>query len=113
MENGENIADNGGIRTSYYAYLKWLENNQDKQLPGLEFLTQKQQVFLGYAQVWCAKYTDDEAVNRVKTDPHAPGPFRTLGPLANFEEFSDAFECKKGNNYYPPNEIQEKRCRVW
>lgn len=115
MENGENIADNGGLRTSYYAYLKWLaeHGNTDKILPGLEFLNQKQQVFLGYAQVWCAKYTDEEAVNRVKTDVHAPGPFRVLGPLANFEEFSEAFSCEAGDNYYPPNDIQEKRCRVW
>ena len=112
-ENGENIADNGGIRETYYAYQKWAETNTDKKLPGLDFLSPEQQLFVGYAQVWCAKYTDAEAQSRVLTDVHAPGPFRVLGPLSNFDKFWEAFSCKKGDGYYPPNANQDKVCEVW
>ncbi|ELV14246.1 Membrane metallo-endopeptidase-like 1 [Tupaia chinensis] len=48
---GENIADNGGVRQAYKAYLKWMaEGGKDQQLPGLE-LTYNQLFFINYAQV--------------------------------------------------------------
>ncbi|KAB1268553.1 Membrane metallo-endopeptidase-like 1 [Camelus dromedarius] len=47
---GENIADNGGLRQAYKAYLKWMaEGGKDRQLPGLE-LTYTQLFFVSYAQ---------------------------------------------------------------
>ncbi|XP_027420929.1 membrane metallo-endopeptidase-like 1 isoform X3 [Bos indicus x Bos taurus] len=47
---GENIADNGGVRQAYKAYLKWVaEGGKDQQLPGLE-LTYQQLFFINYAQ---------------------------------------------------------------
>jgi len=113
FENGENIADNGGIRETFYAYEKWAQDNEDKVLPGLENLSWQQQIFVGYSQVWCGLYTDAEAKRRVKIDVHAPGPFRVLGPLANFDEFSNAFQCNAGDLYFPPNANQTERVRVW
>jgi len=49
---GENIADNGGIRISFMAYQKWLASlgHRDLLLPGLN-MTYEQQFFLSYAQV--------------------------------------------------------------
>ncbi|KAK2105686.1 Membrane metallo-endopeptidase-like 1 [Saguinus oedipus] len=51
---GENIADNGGVRQAYQAYLKWMaEGGKDQQLPGLA-LTHEQLFFINYAQVAAA-----------------------------------------------------------
>jgi len=51
---GENIADNGGMRLSYDALQKWLDDNNydDALLPGLN-MTHRQQFFLSFAQVLC------------------------------------------------------------
>lgn len=49
---GENIADNGGLRESYRAYLKYIEQNgKEGRLPGLEHLSTDQLFFLGYSNV--------------------------------------------------------------
>ena len=50
---GENIADNGGLPTAYYAYKSWLaEQNfkEEQPLPGLNH-THDQLFFLSFAQV--------------------------------------------------------------
>lgn len=48
---GENIADNGGLKAAYHAYLTWAaENPLEPPLPGLN-LSQKQLFFVAFAQV--------------------------------------------------------------
>ena len=50
---GENIADNGGLQTAYYAYKAWLKKqdfDQEQPLPGLKH-THDQLFFLSFAQV--------------------------------------------------------------
>ncbi|KAM7235020.1 hypothetical protein CapIbe_013840 [Capra ibex] len=129
---GENIADNGGVRQAYKAYLKWVaEGGKDQQLPGLE-LTYQQLFFINYAQVWCGSYRPEFAIQSIKTDVHsplkyrqvalasprpAPGPAlsqappstrRVLGSLQNLGAFADAFHCANGSPMHP-----KVRCRVW
>lgn len=50
---GENIADNGGVKQAFRAYLHWLSNNsaEDETLPGLNH-THTQLFFLNFAQVF-------------------------------------------------------------
>ncbi|KAK1899936.1 Endothelin-converting enzyme-like 1, partial [Dissostichus eleginoides] len=47
---GENIADMGGLKLSYYAYQKWVrEHGPERPLPGLKY-THEQLVFIAFAQ---------------------------------------------------------------
>lgn len=50
---GENIADNGGIKESYRAYQSYVEKNgEEPKLPGLDYST-KQLFWISAAQSWC------------------------------------------------------------
>ncbi|XP_077927886.1 membrane metallo-endopeptidase-like 1 isoform X3 [Halichoerus grypus] len=105
---GENIADNGGVRQAYKAYLKWMaEGGKDQQLPGLE-LSYDQLFFINYAQVWCGSYRPEFAIQSIKTDVHSPLKYRVLGSLQNLGAFADAFHCAEGTHMHP-----HERCRVW
>ncbi|KAL2090790.1 hypothetical protein ACEWY4_013053 [Coilia grayii] len=105
---GENIADNGGIRQAYKAYLKWVEREgEEPRLPGLD-LDHKQLFFLNFAQVWCGAYRPEYASQSIKTDSHSPLEYRVLGSLQNFEAFSEAFQCGAGTPMNP-----QVKCRVW
>ena len=48
---GENIADNGGLRSAYEAYEKWVEENGEENLLPLLNLTHRQLFFVSFAQV--------------------------------------------------------------
>ncbi|XP_078094880.1 membrane metallo-endopeptidase-like 1 isoform X1 [Mustelus asterias] len=105
---GENIADNGGVRQAYKAYLEWVKKEgEEVKLPGLD-LTHKQLFFLNFAQVWCGSYRPEFASQAIKIDAHSPLKFRVIGSLQNFEAFAEAFQCKRGNAMHPA-----KKCRVW
>uniref|UniRef100_A0A8C2YWF8 Membrane metalloendopeptidase like 1 n=1 Tax=Cyclopterus lumpus TaxID=8103 RepID=A0A8C2YWF8_CYCLU len=105
---GENIADNGGVRQAYKAYLKWVEmEGEEPRLPGLD-MNHKQLFFLNFAQVWCGAYRPEYASQSIKTDSHSPLEYRVLGSLQNFEAFSEAFQCQKGSQMNP-----KRKCRVW
>ncbi|XP_062889109.1 membrane metallo-endopeptidase-like 1 isoform X3 [Mobula hypostoma] len=103
----ENIADNGGIRQAYKAYMKWVKRRGEVKLPGLN-LTHKQLFFLNFAQVWCGSYRPEYASQVIKTEVHTPLKFRVIGSLQNFEAFAEAFQCSRGNAMHPA-----KKCRVW
>jgi endothelin-converting enzyme len=47
---GENIADNGGLHTSYQAFQKLMNTTEQPMLPALQY-TPEQLYFIGYAQV--------------------------------------------------------------
>ncbi|KAI4889948.1 hypothetical protein NFI96_015103 [Prochilodus magdalenae] len=105
---GENIADNGGVRQAYKAYMKWVEREgEEPRLPGLD-LDHKQLFFLNFAQVWCGACRPEYAIQSIKTDPHSPLEYRVLGSLQNFQAFSEAFQCQRGTPMNP-----EEKCRVW
>ncbi|GFX17349.1 neprilysin-1 [Trichonephila clavipes] len=73
---GENIADNGGVKQAFRAYRSWVaRNGEEPLLPGLN-LTHEQLFFLNYAQIWCGVMRPEAAVNIIRTGAHSPGRFR-------------------------------------
>ncbi|XP_066996850.2 endothelin-converting enzyme homolog [Anabrus simplex] len=105
---GENIADNGGLKAAYHAYLAWADSNQEELPLPLLNLTHKQLFFLSFAQVWCSVSTDEATNLQIEKDPHAPPKFRVIGPLSNLPEFSEEFDCAPGSVMNP-----KEKCEVW
>ena len=91
---GENIADLGGVRVAYAALQSALKDSPSKDIDGF---TPSQRFFLSWAQVWRRNYTEAALRVQVNVGPHAPGKFRTNGPLSNLPEFAQAFDCKAGD----------------
>ncbi|XP_046850503.1 endothelin-converting enzyme homolog [Xenia sp. Carnegie-2017] len=90
----ENIADNGGLKYAYRAYMKWRKTNgEEAKLPGLNF-NNEQLFFIAFAQTWCTKYRNKVIDYNLKHDPHSLDPARVRVPLSNFPQFSKAFNCK-------------------
>ncbi|HMN32396.1 MAG: M13 family metallopeptidase [Chitinophagaceae bacterium] len=104
---GENIADLGGITIAYDAF-KMTE--QGKSTTPIDGFTPDQRFFLSWAQVWRNNIRDEEAAQRLVTDPHSPGIFRCNGPLSNFNPFYSAFNVKEGDKMYKP---ENERAKVW
>ncbi|XP_077998346.1 neprilysin-1-like [Glandiceps talaboti] len=109
LTQGENIADNGGLKEAYKAYKLWVEDTgqDDPLLPGLDF-SQEQLFFINFGQIWCSKYTEQGARNKVLSGAHSPGRYRCIGPLSNSPEFSMAFNCPVNSTMNPIN-----KCTVW
>lgn len=106
---GENIADNGGLREAFLAYQKYIDRNgEEPRLPGLDQYSPQQIFFLSNANIWCGSITKEGLLNQVLTDPHSPGKFRVLVPMQNMEEFSSVWSCPVGSSMNP-----EKKCIVW
>lgn len=105
---GENIADNGGLKAAYHAYLEYTkERAEPPPLPGL-YLTHKQLFFLAFAQVWCSTVMAETANLEMVKDPHSPAKYRVIGSLTNLKEFSDEFRCALGTKMNP-----KEKCEVW
>ncbi|XP_049817520.1 neprilysin-4-like [Aethina tumida] len=109
LTQGENIADNGGLKQAFRAYSTWLKSNnyENEKLPGMD-LNGKQLFFLNFAQVWCGQQRLEAAKSRMKTSVHAPGIFRVIGALSNSEDFARAYNCPKGS---PMNPVT--KCTIW
>jgi putative endopeptidase len=104
---GENIGDLGGILIALDAYHLSLDG---KPAPIIDGLTGDQRFFLGFAQIWRAKYRDDAIRQQVASDPHSPARFRVIGTLRNVDAWYDAWDVKEGDAWYLK---PEDRVRIW
>uniref|UniRef100_A0A7G3AIY0 Putative m13 family peptidase n=1 Tax=Lutzomyia longipalpis TaxID=7200 RepID=A0A7G3AIY0_LUTLO len=103
---GENIADNGGIKESYLAYHKWVEQNgPELKLPGLDY-TPEQMFWISAAQTWCSVYRPESMKMRITTGVHSPAQFRVLGPLSNMRDFAKDFNCPDGSPMNPTHKCE-------
>jgi len=104
---GENIADLGGVLIALDAYHGSLSG---KPAPVIDGLTGDQRFFLGFAQSWRKKTTEDAVRRQLVADPHAPEEFRVDGVVRNVDAWYDAFGVKA------PDKLQlapEARVRIW
>ena len=104
---GENIADLGGVTIGYDAFKRTKQGQSNEKIDGF---TPDQRFFLSWAQVWRQNIREEEAAQRLVTDPHSPGEHRCNGPLSNFAPFYAAFNVKEGNKMYKP---EAARAKVW
>ncbi|XP_055352436.1 membrane metallo-endopeptidase-like 1 isoform X2 [Paramacrobiotus metropolitanus] len=112
---GENIADNGGLKQAYRAYRKWKERTlpaggSEPRLPGLAHVSHEKLLFLSYAHIWCGLSRPDAYANDILSGVHSPDKYRVTGPLRNLKEFSEAFHCPEKSPMNPP---AEEKCQVW
>jgi putative endopeptidase len=104
---GENIADLGGLTLALDAYHASLHG---KPAPVIDGLTGDQRVFLGWAQAWRGKVTDDFVKKQVVSDPHSPRQFRVIGPTRNIDAWYAAFGVKPSDKFYVE---PTKRVHIW
>jgi putative endopeptidase len=106
---GENIADLGGLHVAYDGLMRALakEGKTDTKIDGF---TPQQRFFLAWARVWRNNITKENLLLRVKTDPHSPGRFRSIGPLVNMPQFYEAFGVKEGEKLF---KAEKERIKIW
>lgn len=90
----EDLADSGGIRAAFNAYMIKNQNNVNKQ----------QQFFINFARGFCAKKATDLEDDAI----HSPYNYRVMGPIQNFPAFKEAFSCPDDSTYAP-----NRHCNVW
>ena len=105
---GENLADLGGLRLAYLAYLQRADQMHLDQQSKVDGFTAAQQFFISYAQGWCGNTRPEARRLYVQTDPHSPEEFRVNGVVKNLPEFQQAFDCKTKEAM-----VAKARCSVW
>jgi putative endopeptidase len=108
LEEGESIADLGGITISHAAFEKILEGKASA--PSIDGFTPEQRFFLGFAQIWEENIRPEYARLIAKTNEHPLNQFRTNGALSNAPAFAKAFNCPADSKMVRP---AAERCRIW
>lgn len=104
---GENIADYGGVKLSYQGLRSHMEEHGRPE--DIDGFTPEQRFFLGWASIWRNNIREENALQRIVTDPHAPGEFRA-NIVQVIEEFHNAFNVKEGDKMWTS---PSARCDIW
>jgi putative endopeptidase len=70
----------------------------------------KQAFFQGWARLWPQQVSTDVATRMAATNVHAPGQWRTNGPLADLSAFGTAFQCKADT---PMQRAPAQQVSIW
>jgi putative endopeptidase len=89
----QNSADLSGLELAWAALQK-----ADPQASAGE----RQAFFRGWARLWSQQLSADASRQHAAFSPHAPGAWRTNGPLMHLPGFAAAFDCKAGNAMQRP-----------
>ncbi|CAG0888500.1 unnamed protein product [Darwinula stevensoni] len=105
---GESIANSGGLKAAYRAYVKWSEEHgEESPMPGLEHLNSRQIFWISAANVQCSLYKK-EALKYKMSFPQPSGESWVRGVFQNIPEFARDFNCSVGTPYNPV-----ERCTIW
>ena len=109
LTQGEDTADNGGLRLALMALTNKLETeNKSVDTKEADGWTPRQKFFLAYANSWCQQYRPELMRTIVLTNPHSIPKYRVNNVVSNMPEFQEAFSCKKGTPM-----VRANQCRVW
>ncbi len=106
---GENIADLGGVSLAFEALERRLADRPEERRP-IDGLSPEQRFFLSYAQLWRENIREPDLRRRLTIDPHSPGRFRAVGPLANLPAFAEAFAVPAGSRMRRDDAV---RVAIW
>jgi putative endopeptidase len=107
LTQGEDTADNGGLRLAMMALEETLQG-KDLDAKEADGWTPRQRFFLSYANSWCSNVRPEVARTIVLTNPHSLPKYRVNNVVNNIPDFQKAFGCKKGQPM-----ARENACRVW
>lgn len=110
---GENIADQGGLRIAYTAFLdsqkkKGVDINSEEAL--IDGITPEQAFYMNFANLWAQNTRPEEIRSLTIGDVHSLGENRVNVSLKNIEPFFKAFSIKEGDKMYRP---AEERIIIW
>jgi putative endopeptidase len=110
---GENIADQGGLRVAYTA---WLDSQKKKGVDitseeaKIDGLDPTQVFYLNFANLWATNIRDEEVRRLTTLDPHSMDINRVNVSLRNIEPFMNAFGIKEGDKMFRP---ESERVIIW
>ena len=110
---GENIADQGGLRIAYTAFLdsqkkKGVDVESEEAL--IDGLTPAQAFYMNFANLWAQNVRPEEIRSLTIGDVHSLGENRVNVSLRNIEPFFKAFGVTEGDKMYRP---VEERVIIW
>lgn len=110
---GENIADQGGLRVAYTAFLdsqkkKGVDiNSEEAKIDGFD---PSQVFYMNFANLWAQNQRDEEIRSLTTGDVHSLGINRVNVSLRNIEPFFKAFGIKDGDKMFRP---EAERVIIW
>lgn len=110
---GENIADQGGLRIAYTAFLdsqkkKGVDITTEDAL--IDGFTPSQVFYMNFANLWGQNIRPEEIKKRTVSDVHSLGENRVNVSLRNIEPFFEAFGITEGDKMYRP---ASERVIIW
>jgi len=106
MTLAENIADNGGVKLSYQA---WLKDAGEDDVTDAD----KQLFFLSWGQTWCSVQRKRTAKLALMNDVHSPDRARVNLPLSQYEPFAEAYSCPDSYTMNPRQKCGNGDGAVW
>ncbi len=101
LTQDENLADLAGIELAWDAFAA--------EQPQADAAA-RQSFHKAWARLWAQNLSEAEAAQRAAVDAHAPGQWRTNGPLSQQPAFAQAFTCKAGQ---PMQAAEAQQIRIW